>query len=108
MLPLATLDPLLLIDVVAGSDYNFVRHGSACVPVGPEPIPAGMCKNPDQMYMGSSGYRIIPGNTCDRNKGVKKDVQVEKKCSQGRSCLCLAFLGARRSGVIALSTTCRG
>jgi Sortilin, neurotensin receptor 3, C-terminal len=72
---------------IDGSDYNYVRHDSECVPVGPEPIPAGVCRNPHQTYKGSSGYRIVPGNTCDRNKGVKKDEQVMKKCSQGWSCL---------------------
>ena len=71
------------------SDYNYVRHDSSCVPVGPEPIPAGVCKSQDQTYMGSSGYRIIPGNTCDRNKGVKKDNPTEKKCSQGGYLPCL-------------------
>ncbi len=71
------------VDVIADSDYNYVRHNDQCVPVGPEPIPTGVCRDPDQTYKGSSGYRIIPGNTCDREKGVKKDDQVEKKCSQG-------------------------
>jgi Sortilin, neurotensin receptor 3, C-terminal len=69
------------------SDYNFVRHNDECVPVGPEPIPAGVCRNPDQVYRGSSGYRIIPGNTCDRDRGVKKNEPVEKKCSQGKTYL---------------------
>ncbi|KAG6856320.1 vacuolar protein sorting/targeting protein PEP1, partial [Tephrocybe sp. NHM501043] len=62
-------------------DYNFVRNGNECVPVGPEPIPAGVCLgDPDQTYKGSSGYRKIPGNTC--TGGIEKDKQVEKKCSQ--------------------------
>ncbi|KAH8982691.1 Oligoxyloglucan reducing end-specific cellobiohydrolase [Lactarius akahatsu] len=65
-------------------DYNYVRHGSSCVPVSPEPIPAGVCKSPDQTYEGSSGYRIIPGNRCDRNKGVKKDEPIKKWCSQAQ------------------------
>ena len=64
------------------SDYNFVRNGKDCVPVGPEPIPAGVCTgNPDQTYKGSSGWRKIPGNTCV--DGVKKDEKADKKCSQG-------------------------
>lgn len=62
------------------------------MPVGPEPIPAGVCKNQDQTYTGSSGYRIIPGNTCDRNQGVKKDDPIEKKCSQGGYLACLYVL----------------
>jgi hypothetical protein len=64
-------------------DYNFIRQNNECVPVGPEPIEAGVCKgNPDQTYMGSSGYRLVPGNTCNQATGVKKDVPVAKKCSQ--------------------------
>ncbi|KAF8887404.1 Oligoxyloglucan reducing end-specific cellobiohydrolase [Infundibulicybe gibba] len=64
-------------------DYNFVRDGKDCVPVGPEPIPAGVCTgDPNQMYSGSSGFRKIPGNTCE--KGVEKDAPVEKKCSQAQ------------------------
>ncbi|KAF8264511.1 Oligoxyloglucan reducing end-specific cellobiohydrolase [Lactarius quietus] len=65
-------------------DYNYVRHEGTCVPVGPEPIPAGVCKTQDQTYLGSSGYRIIPGNTCDRNSGVKKDEKIQKQCSQAQ------------------------
>lgn len=71
------------------SDYNFVRNGNECVPVGPEPIPAGVCNgDPNQLYKGSSGYRKIPGNTC--KDGVKKDELVSKKCSQG-TVICLLF-----------------
>lgn len=53
--------------------------------MGPEPIPAGVCAPDDakKTYMGSSGYVKIPGNTCDRNRGLKKDEKVEKSCSQG-------------------------
>ncbi|KAJ7065213.1 vacuolar protein sorting/targeting protein 10 [Mycena amicta] len=59
-------------------DYNFVRDGDKCVPVGPEPIPAGICKSPTHNYAGSSGYRKIPGNTCT---GGTKDEKVQKSCS---------------------------
>ncbi|KAJ7460667.1 vacuolar protein sorting/targeting protein 10 [Mycena latifolia] len=62
-------------------DYNFVREGDHCVPVGPEPIPAGICKTLTQTYMGSSGYRKIPGNTCT---GGNKDEKVPKSCSQAQ------------------------
>jgi hypothetical protein len=34
--------------------------------------------------MGSSGYRRIPANTCDREKGVKLDEKVEKECSKAK------------------------
>ena len=33
--------------------------------------------------MGSSGFRLIPGNTCDKSRGKVKDEKVEKDCSQG-------------------------
>ncbi|KAF8894237.1 vacuolar protein sorting/targeting protein 10 [Gymnopilus junonius] len=65
-------------------DYNYVKNGDKCEPVGPEPIPAGVCagEDPDKTYMGSSGYRKIPGNTCVG--GVEKDEKVEKKCSMAQ------------------------
>jgi hypothetical protein len=62
------------------SDYNFVRDGNKCVAAGPEPIPAGVCQTLEQKYLGSSGYRKIPGNTCI---GGSKDEKVEKPCSNG-------------------------
>ena len=37
------------------SDYNFVWNGNNCVPVGPEPIEAGVCADPDQTYPRRSG-----------------------------------------------------
>lgn len=60
-----------------------VRHGDSCVPIGPEP------KIQDETYKSSSGYRIIPGNMCDRNRGVKKDDPIEKPCCQGECFTCL-------------------
>lgn len=67
------------------SDYNYIREGDSCVPVGPEPIPAGVCvgDTPNQTYQGSSGYRLIPGNTCKREGGVSKDDPVTKSCAEG-------------------------
>ena len=51
------------------------------MPVGPEPIPAGVCSDPSGHYMGSSGFRLIPGNTC--KGGKKKDEKTQKSCAQG-------------------------
>lgn len=65
------------------SDYNFVRNGNKCEPAGPEPIPAGVCTgDPKQTYMGSSGFRKIPGNTCEGGK--KLDDKVSKSCSKAQ------------------------
>lgn len=65
------------------SDYNFAPDGADCIPVGPEPIPAGSCLRETDEFKGSSGFRLVPGNTCDVNKGIKKDAQVMKPCKAG-------------------------
>jgi len=52
--------------------------------VGPEPVPAGTCNRQADTYMGSSGYRKIPGNTCDKSSGVAKDEPISKACSSAR------------------------
>ena len=62
-------------------DYNYVRNEDKCEPMGPEPIPAGVCSSDRQhTYMGSSGWRLIPGNTCKAGS-TRKDAKVEKQCS---------------------------
>ncbi|KAI0794611.1 Oligoxyloglucan reducing end-specific cellobiohydrolase [Fomes fomentarius] len=63
-------------------DYNFIKEGDKCVPAGPEPILDGVCKDPDDTYMGSSGFHKIPGNTCEG--GLNKDKQVEKSCKNAQ------------------------
>ena len=65
------------------SDFNFIRNGDKCVPAGPEPIPAGVCKDGKGKYTGSSGFRLVPGNTCDQSRGVDLEKKVEKDCSMG-------------------------
>lgn len=65
-------------------DFNFVRQDNKCVPAGPEIVPPGTCQNKGDTYMGSSGYRLIPGNTCDRNKGKKLDEKVKKQCGDAK------------------------
>lgn len=51
--------------------------------------------------MGSSGYRKIPGNTCEG--GVKKDEKVQKKCSLGR---CYFFFLGFEIGFLGLMDDC--
>jgi hypothetical protein len=65
------------------SDYNYVPDGNECTLAGPESIPAGQCLNEGDRFWGSSGYRKIPGNTCDSSKGLQKDKLTEKDCSEG-------------------------
>ncbi|KKO98070.1 hypothetical protein THAR02_09827 [Trichoderma harzianum] len=64
-------------------DYNFRRDpedNKVCKKVGPLPAPDGACKDKSGTFKGSSGWRLIPGNTCKRTKGEQKDDPVERKC----------------------------
>ncbi|CAG8961405.1 hypothetical protein HYFRA_00013353 [Hymenoscyphus fraxineus] len=67
-------------------DYNFVRNEdhSECLRVEGTALvlPEGACKDPekDKTFKGSSGWRLIPGNTCKRAEGPQKDDPVEREC----------------------------
>jgi hypothetical protein len=80
------LSKYISYDVI--SDFNYVLDNNVCKPIGPEPIGPDQCQKGthDETYKGSSGYRKIPGNTCDKSKGVSKDELVDKPCSQGEPC----------------------
>jgi hypothetical protein len=71
-----------LLTLLFSSDYNYSRKGTKCVPIEPEPIPAGACIEDDGTYQGSSGYRLLAGNTCKREGGVRKDEPVTKDCTE--------------------------
>ncbi|KJZ78390.1 Vacuolar protein sorting protein 10 [Hirsutella minnesotensis 3608] len=66
-------------------DYNFQRDPkdhSKCTKIGPIAVPGDACKNdPSSTFKGSSGWRLIPGNTCKRANGPQKDDKVDRKCS---------------------------
>ncbi|OJJ43691.1 hypothetical protein ASPZODRAFT_19408 [Penicilliopsis zonata CBS 506.65] len=63
-------------------DYNFVRSEDrkSCVPAVALAAPEGQCRNPDDTYMGPSGWRLIPGNACQRDGGEKLDDNVKRPC----------------------------
>ncbi|KAJ9111054.1 hypothetical protein QFC19_001252 [Naganishia cerealis] len=63
-------------------DFNHVMADGECVSRGLESVPLGQCTRPGQTFMGSSGYRKIPGDTC--KGGLEKDAPVEKDCSLAR------------------------
>ncbi len=67
-------------------DYNFVpsEDGKKCVPAGVLPAPGGQCEDAEGTYTGTSGFRLIPGNDCDRDaKGaVILDEDVERPCKE--------------------------
>ena len=66
-------------------DYNFVpsEDGRGCNPAGSLPVPDDQCGSPDAKYMGSSGFRLIPGNECDRKAegAVALDGETERSCN---------------------------
>ncbi|KAI1758916.1 Oligoxyloglucan reducing end-specific cellobiohydrolase [Hypoxylon sp. FL1150] len=82
--PLPESEPCECSDADFECDFNFVRQDGECVPAGPIIAPEGACKedNPDETFMGSSGWRLIPGNEC--KEGVQKDKQKEWKCSDAK------------------------
>lgn len=63
-------------------DYNFKRDEQSmkCVPAGTMPVPHGQCKDGDDKYKGSSGYRLIPGNKC--KGGVDLEKEEERPCKE--------------------------
>ncbi|KAK4688992.1 hypothetical protein P7C73_g1101, partial [Tremellales sp. Uapishka_1] len=65
-------------------DFNYVRQDGVCVATGPEAVPAGTCVRQDDQYLGSSGYRKIPGNTCENKSNYGKDEPIMKDCKSAR------------------------
>ncbi|KAJ1674452.1 vacuolar protein sorting/targeting protein PEP1, partial [Spiromyces aspiralis] len=63
-------------------DYNYALDPSTgkCVLVGPEVIPRGQCQREGDRFMASPGYRLIPGDTCDYERGKQLDRPVDKAC----------------------------
>ncbi|KAI0478720.1 vacuolar protein sorting [Xylariaceae sp. FL0804] len=68
-------------------DFNFVRDGDECKPAGPIPAPEGACQDgdPEETFMGSSGWRLIPGNKCKSPGSNAKSKKKEWKCSEAET-----------------------
>lgn len=70
-------------------DYNFVSKDGECVAQGPINDPTGTCAKakPDdkKTFKGSSGWRLIPGNTCKRGDGPQKDALQDRPCSESQT-----------------------
>ncbi|KAI9850164.1 MAG: vacuolar protein sorting/targeting protein PEP1, partial [Vezdaea acicularis] len=64
-------------------DFNFERSfdGETCILSGKLDVPTGACKNPEDTFKGTSGWRRIPGNNC---LPTKNDLarEVDRKCSE--------------------------
>ncbi|KAF1809627.1 vacuolar protein sorting/targeting protein 10 [Eremomyces bilateralis CBS 781.70] len=79
--PLPQNEPCECTDADYECDFGFDREGDECKPIQAlEPAP-GECKNEDDTFTGSSGWRLIPGNDCNQ-KGEGKDKKVERPCKE--------------------------
>ncbi len=69
-------------------DFNFIPSddGEKCVPASFLDVPEDQCKDEGDTFRASSGFRLIPGNNCDRAaKGsVELDVDVERSCKDSK------------------------
>ncbi|KAG4303712.1 hypothetical protein PCK1_000230 [Pneumocystis canis] len=59
--------------------YKFFKYNSKHIP---HEIPQNECKSSNDMFLGSSGYRKIPGNMCDDKRGIMKDKKLEISCNK--------------------------
>ncbi|CAJ2513346.1 Uu.00g014650.m01.CDS01 [Anthostomella pinea] len=84
--PVPVSPPCDCTDADFECDFNFVRDGDECKPVGPILVPDDTCKDgdPEKTFKGSGGWRLIPGNQCKRTSGEQKDKQKEWKCSDAK------------------------
>lgn len=64
-------------------DYNFKREDGKCVRSGRIIPPDGACGDGQKTFMGTSGYRLIPGNDCE--DGVNLAKEVEHQCDETTS-----------------------
>ena len=82
--PVPQFEPCPCTEADFECDYNFVRSkdGKACEASGALQAPRGVCAKDDDTYKGSSGFRLIPGNQCDRHHkdSVALDKDVERPC----------------------------
>ncbi|KAG5439798.1 hypothetical protein PCANB_000080 [Pneumocystis canis] len=63
-------------------DFNFMYYNNKCIEHIPHEIPQNECKSSNDMFLGSSGYRKIPGNMCDDKRGIMKDKKLEISCNK--------------------------
>ncbi|EME89230.1 uncharacterized protein MYCFIDRAFT_55669 [Pseudocercospora fijiensis CIRAD86] len=64
-------------------DYNFKREDGKCVQSGPIVAPEGACSGDKKKFMGTSGYRLIPGNTCSGGENLAEEV--ERDCTDTKT-----------------------
>ncbi|KAI6854545.1 Oligoxyloglucan reducing end-specific cellobiohydrolase [Hortaea werneckii] len=64
------------------NNFTWDADKEKCVSSGPIKAPSGACQDGEKKFMGSSGYRLIPGNTCTKEGGEKLDEPVERDCDK--------------------------
>ncbi|KAK5084239.1 vacuolar protein sorting/targeting protein PEP1 [Lithohypha guttulata] len=79
--PEITFEPCECTKADFECDFNFERSEDRqeCKPVEVLPVPEGVCKNPGDTFLGSSGWRKIPGNAC--KGGIDMAKEVERPCA---------------------------
>lgn len=69
-------------------DFNFIpsAEGDKCNPANFLDVPEDQCKEESETFKAPSGFRLIPGNDCDRAaKGAMElDVDVERPCKDSK------------------------
>ena len=81
-LPKQKACPCSAEDFECDAEYIRSDEGKNCKPAGTLPNPEGTCKKEDDMFKGPSGFRLIPGNNCDR-KGegaTELDKDIDRPC----------------------------
>ncbi|KAF1911591.1 vacuolar protein sorting/targeting protein 10 [Ampelomyces quisqualis] len=81
--PVPTFEPCECDEILDFEcDYDFKPEGEGkgkeCVPAEALTLPEKACQNGEKTYMGSSGWRKIPGDQC--KGGSKRDEKIERKC----------------------------
>jgi hypothetical protein len=68
-------------------DYEngFTLHDGECKLTGQVKQPDDVCDDDQKTYKGSSGYRLIPGNTCVKKGGKALDEPIERQCKELKS-----------------------
>ncbi|KAK1073256.1 vacuolar protein sorting/targeting protein PEP1 [Friedmanniomyces endolithicus] len=61
-------------------NFRWDAESKKCVVGGALRVPVGKCEDGSETYMGTSGYKLIPGNTCTRRGGKELDEPVERDC----------------------------
>ncbi|KAK6540989.1 vacuolar protein sorting/targeting protein PEP1 [Orbilia ellipsospora] len=65
-------------------DINFVREngnpGDKCIPKNAKFDDKGKCGKSSDKFTGPSGYRLIPGDSCDKSGGEDLEKEIERPC----------------------------